>query len=95
MKFISSGVFLVHRPLYNLIVFMSAHQNYPEFSGYRPRVFPGTPAAREVRYEPRRMNLPLGAESDWKKIKTRRRIPMIEVSMYYDSNSSTLPEVVF
>ena len=47
---------------------MSAHQNYPEFSGYRPRVFPGTPAAREVRYEPRRMNLPPGAESDWKKM---------------------------
>ena len=93
MKFISSGVFLVHRPLYNLIVFMSAHQNYPEFSGYRPRVFPGQPAAREVRYEPRRMNLPPGAESDWKKIKTRRRIiPKIEISIH-DSNSCDLPKI--
>ena len=83
----------VHRPLYNLIVFMSAYQNYPEFSGYRPRVFPGQPAAREVRYEARRMNLPPGAESDWRKIKTRRKKSKIRTSIYDSADGIELPEI--
>lgn len=88
-KYLNS-IISVHRPLYNLIVFMSAVRNLPEFSGYKPRVFPGQPPPIDVRYEPRRMNLPAGAESDWRKIRTRKEPIKISINV---PTISRLPEV--
>ena len=68
---------LVHRPLYNLIVVVSAIKHFPEFLGYKAASYPGQPPPRPVRYGPRRLDLPPGFEHDWKKIKTKRKIIIV------------------
>ena len=67
----------VHRPLYNLIVAVSAMKNFPEFLGYKAVSYPGQLPPRPIDYKPRRMDLPPGFENDWQKIKTRRKTIII------------------
>ena len=52
-------------------------RNFPEFLGYKAASFPEQLPPRQIKYEPRRMDLPPGFEHDWKKIKTRRKTIII------------------
>ena len=49
-------------------VYHYAVQNFPEFSGYKSRVFPGQEPPRKLEIIPRRIELPEEFENEWKKI---------------------------
>ena len=63
--------FLVCRVLPHILVLVSACK-IPEFRGLEPNHFPEQPLPRQLKIEPRRIDLPAGFENDWKKINSRR-----------------------
>ena len=59
--------------MFNLKVYHYAVQNFPEFSGYKSRVFPGQEPPRIYEVIPRRIELPEEFENELKHIGSKHR----------------------
>ena len=53
---------------------MEAMRNWPEFAGYKPRIYPGQMAPRLPVISPRRMDLPPTPSVEWKSKRPARTI---------------------
>ena len=66
------ALFSVTRLVFNLLIFVTAQRNVPEFSGFKARLFPGQELPSIQNILPRRLSLPSGFEHDWKKIGSKK-----------------------
>ena len=74
---------IVTRIICYSVIFISVYRRLPEFSGYKPVVFPGTVGPRTQIIAPRRMNLPPNFASDWKRIGSKRtNMLMLDVPLW-------------